>query len=72
MAAWKAGKVLWFDKVAGEGLVVDEKGTPYYVHQGAIQKSKNKKPSKLKDNARVKFTIYENAYLTQVDKIKEI
>lgn len=76
MSAWKAGKILWFDEVTGEGVVVDDQGTPHYLHQSAVDdlvKTKKGKASaqKVKENLRVKFTVYQNAYQSQVDKIKE-
>lgn len=75
MSAWKAGKVLWFDDLAGEGVIVDKQGNSYYVNQGSLSRKsrnpKNKKEVVLKDNAKVEFTTYQNAYLVQVDKVKK-
>ena len=74
MSAWKAGKVLWFDQVAGEGLVIAEDGSTFYVHEAAIvdKSSKAKAHPKLKDDSAVKFTVYDNGYLVQIDKIREV
>lgn len=74
MSAWKAGKVLWFDQMVGEGLIIDDFGHTYYVHESAIVGSNLKKETglKLKDNSKVKFTIYENGFLSQIDKIREM
>lgn len=75
MSAWKAGKVLWFDRETGEGVVVDREGRSFYLNEGALKanrkKSRNKKEA-LKENVEVKFTTYQNAYLVQIDKIREV
>ncbi|MSP19897.1 MAG: hypothetical protein EXR74_10055 [Bdellovibrionales bacterium] len=76
MSAWKAGKMLWFDSVAGEGLVIDDFGKTHYVHEAAIEKSKKTKNNSsqptIADNSKVKFTLYSNGYLSQVDRIKPV
>jgi cold shock CspA family protein len=76
MPAWKAGKVLWFDTVAGEGVVIDKNGKSFYVHEGAIRRTagKTKKHTTpvLKENSNVRFTTYKNSYLIQIDRIKEV
>lgn len=76
MPAWKAGKVLWFDSLAGEGVIVDKDGKSFYVHEGAIRrksgKTKKQAPLALKENSNVRFTTYENSYLIQVDRIQEV
>lgn len=71
MSAWKAGEVQWFDENSGEGMIIDkEDGTSYYVHYSAIQsKSKFKK---LEKGREVKFRLYENLYMKQVDEVKEV
>lgn len=71
MSAWKAGKVQWFDLEKGEGMVIDkDDGSSYYFHYSAIQtKEKFKKVEKGSD---VKFQLYENLYMKQVDKISEV
>lgn len=71
MSAWKAGEVQWFDENSGEGMIIDkEDGSSYYVHYSAIQsKTKFKKLEKGKE---VKFKLYENLYMKQVDEVKEI
>jgi cold shock CspA family protein len=71
MAAWKAGKVLWFDKLSGEGMVVDAKGTTYYVHYTAIDKApKQKKRKNLASDGKVEFKVYENSYIRQIEKFE--
>lgn len=71
MSAWKAGEVQWFDTMSGEGMIIDkEDGTSYYVHYSAIDS--NAKFKKLEKGKKVKFTLYENLYMKQVDKIKEV
>jgi len=71
MSAWKAGKVQWFDLEKGEGMIIDkEDGTSYYFHYSAIEsKQKFKKLDKGRD---VKFQLYENLYMKQVDKVIEM
>lgn len=71
MSAWKAGEVQWFDENSGEGMIIDkEDGTSYYVHYSAIQS--NTKFKKLEKGKNVKFQLYENLYMKQVDKVKEV
>ncbi len=71
MSAWKAGEVQWFDENTGEGMIIDkEDGTSYYVHYSAIQS--NKKFKKLEKGKDVKYQLYENLYMKQVDKVKEV
>jgi len=75
MSAWKAGKILWFDDLTGEGLVIDSAGKTYYVHEAAIVKnrpSQKKSSVTLPANSQVKFTLYSNGYISQVDRIKPI
>ena len=68
MSAWKAGRVQWFDLEKGEGMIVDKKdGTSYYVHYSAIQTKEKFK--KLKKGQKVKYRLYENLYMKQVDKV---
>lgn len=71
MSAWKAGKVQWFDIEKGEGMIVDLKdGSSYYVHYSAIESKEKFK--KLEKGEEVKFSLYENLYSKQVDRVKEI
>ena len=71
MSAWKAGEVQWFDENSGEGMIIDkEDGTSYYVHYSAIESKKKFK--KLERGAEVKFQLYENLYMKQVDKVREV
>lgn len=76
MGAWKAGRVLWFDPISGEGLVVDDSGISYYVHHSAIStKSNTQNDSKktfLKEDSKVEFTIYTNSFSTQVEKVRKV
>jgi cold shock CspA family protein len=77
MSSWKAGKILWFDELAGEGYVVDDKGDSFYVHHssiknGSVSKStkKNTHIHRLKVNQPVRFTLYKNSYLSQVEALE--
>ncbi len=71
MSAWKAGEVQWFDEDSGEGMIVDkEDGISYYVHYSAIESKQKFK--KLAKGTEVKFQLYENLYMKQVDKVKEL
>jgi cold shock CspA family protein len=71
MSAWRDGKVQWFDLEKGEGMIIDkEDGSSYYVHYSAI-KSKEKL-KKLNKGRNVKFQLYENLYMKQVNRISEI
>ena len=71
MSAWKDGKVQWFDLEKGEGMIIDkEDGSSYYFHYSAIEsKQKFKKLDKGKE---VKFQLYENLYMKQVNKVTEM
>ncbi len=71
MTKWKLGSVLWFDKNSGEGIIVDSKdGASYYVHYSAIKSKQEFKT--LEKGKKVKFQLYENLYMKQVDKVKEL
>lgn len=71
MSAWKAGEVQWFDENSGEGMIIDkEDGSSYYVHYSAIQSSASYR--RLEKGKEVKFQLYENLYMKQVDKVKEV
>mgnify|MGYP003667665799 FL=1 len=70
MSAYKAGEVQWFDLEKGEGMIIDkEDGTSYYFHYSAIESKQKFK--KLEKGEQVKFRLYENLYMRQVDSIKE-
>lgn len=67
-SGWQKGKILWFDDLSGDGMVANEAGENLYFHYTAIQHPKRtKKP--IHNNKKVKFTLYENGYMRQVDKI---
>ena len=69
--AWKDGTVQWFDLEKGEGMIIDrEDGTSYYVHYSAIDSEQKFK--KLEKGREVKFQLYENLYMKQVDKVIEV
>ena len=71
MSAWKDGKVQWFDLEKGEGMILDkEDGSSYYFHYSAIDSKKKFK--EIEKGRDVKFQLYENLYMKQVDKIVEM
>ena len=71
MSDWKDGKVQWFDIDKGEGMIVDkEDGSTYYFHYSAIVSKEKFK--KLDKGREVKFQLYENLYMKQVDKVIEV
>ena len=71
MSAWKDGKVQWFDLEKGEGMIIDkEDGSSYYFHYSAIESKQKFK--KLDKGREVKFQLYENLYMKQVDKVVEM
>lgn len=79
MAEWQKGKVEWFDETSGEGLLVEEStGKSYYVHYSAIQNENRSKTlttgnrRNLKEGATVKFKVYKNYYLEQVEAVREV
>lgn len=71
MQNWIKGRVQWFDKTSGEGMILDDKeGKSYYVHYSAIvskQKRKN-----LDQGKEVRFQLYENLYTKQVDRVQQV
>lgn len=79
MAQWKRGYVQWFDKLSGEGVVVDNDGQSYYVHYSTIVPkqaqtqtlAKAKSRRNLDAGEEVKFQVYENLYSTRVLKVQE-
>ena len=71
MSDLKEGIVHWFDDNEGEGSVIESRsGDSFYFHYSAID-SKDKF-KKLNAGQKVKFKIYENRYMKQVDFIKAI
>ena len=80
MSKWKKGHVQWFDKSSGEGIVVGEDGTSYYVHYSTIDSKSDRtqtigKQAKRRDldaGKAVKFQIYENLYSKSIEKIEQI
>ncbi len=71
MSDIKEGVVHWFDDNEGEGSVIESgSGESFYFHYSAIDS--NEKFKKLKAGEKVKFKIYENRYMKQVDFIKAI
>lgn len=71
MSAWKDGKVQWFDLEKGEGMIIDkEDGSSYYFHYSAIESKQKFK--KLEKGREVRFQLYENLYMKQVDKVVEM
>lgn len=65
----KNGIVKWFDVDKGEGLILDiNDNMEYYFHYSAIKS--NEEFKRLKKDDCVKFSIYENLYMKQVDSIE--
>lgn len=80
MSKWHKGRVQWFDKSSGEGVVLGNDGETYHVHYSTIVpnaghtptlQAKNSQRRNLDAGAEVKFQIYENAYSKCVEKVKE-
>jgi len=75
MAKWTSGKVQWFDKTTGEGIVLSEEGTPYYVHWSTIQckeRATAARKRNLKEGDRVKFKLFGTQSTKQIEVVKEI
>jgi hypothetical protein len=81
MSKWQKGKVQWFDKSSGEGMVVGDNGEAYYVHYSTIVplekrpqtlSSKPRQRKNLDAGKEVKFTIYENLYSKSIEKVQQI
>ena len=64
----KTGRILWFDGT--EGLVVDETGKPFYMHESTLPELVSD-PESL-TNRKIRFYLYENAYSSQVDRVEFI
>lgn len=71
-AEWKHGKILWFDDLSGDGMVIDQDGNDFYFHWSAIYTETPDKRRKVKENKKVKFTVYDDGYSTQADKVREV
>ena len=74
MSIWKSGKVQWFDKTTGEGMVLSEEGMPYYVHWSTIQpkdRTTTARKKNLKEGKKVKFKLFGPARAQQVEIVKE-
>jgi cold shock CspA family protein len=75
MSGWKSGKVQWFDKTTGEGMVLSDEGQPYYVHWSTIQprsRSTTANKKQLKEGSKVKFKLFGTPRSQQVETVKEI
>lgn len=64
----KTGRIAWFDGL--EGLVVDEEWKPYYMHKSSLPELVSD-PESL-TNKKIRFSIYENAYSYQLDRVEFI
>jgi len=70
MSSWKTGIVHWFDIHAGEGSIIDKNdGKSYFIHHSALKGSRSLQ--RLVKGQVVEFTLYENLYLIQIDRIRE-
>lgn len=65
----RKGKVAWFDKSSGQGMILDTKSNKtYFVHYSAIDSSEDIKTLSKGDSVR--FKLYTNLYMSQVDYVK--
>jgi len=64
------GTVQWFDNDKGEGMCLSSDSISYYFHYSAIQSDDKFKT--LSRGDKVNFSLYENLYMKQIDKIKKI
>ena len=68
----KKGKILWYSKASGEGMLVAQDGANIYFHFTSLIKNPkeyNIPTHSIKDGTPVKYTTYENGYLRQVYRI---
>ncbi len=80
MSAWKNGRVQWFDKSSGEGVIVSDNGESFYVHYSTIIPknsrsltiARQKERRNLDAGEAVKFQVYENSYSKRIDKVKAV
>ncbi|MFK7827270.1 MAG: hypothetical protein AB8G05_24210 [Oligoflexales bacterium] len=79
MSKWLKGKVQWFDKSSGEGMILDEAGESHYVHYSIIvpktdlTETTGKRIKKnLVAGKTVKLRFYENLFSKRVDQVKEL
>lgn len=73
MSEWKKGSVAWFNDSTGDGVVVSDDGTRYYVHYSSIQPTftlKSKTRLTLKEGESVKFKPLQANYVNQVAYLK--
>jgi hypothetical protein len=76
------GKVLWFDQLSGEGMVIDDQGHDFYLEFHALESVKKARKTLQnyptftkdvpnivwpKDGDQVLFSLYTNLYMSQVD-----
>lgn len=64
---WISGHVHWFDKLSGEGVIKDDLGNSYFVHEWAVIGSDT-----LRDKAPVKFQLVRDTTFVQVSAIMEV
>ena len=61
----KKGKILWFDGVSGEGLVLADEGKVYFLHKSALPLP----TPTIENNTEIEFTVYENATQELVEEV---
>lgn len=69
------GRVQWFDKSSGEGVIVGDDGISYYVHYSTILPEYARGDGIRRDlNAgrRVRFSLYVNLYSARVEQCEEV
>jgi CspA family cold shock protein len=67
---FQRGEVAWFDDSSGEGMVRAQDGQDYYVHYSAIEAGEMGQKT-LTKGQKIDFKLYENAYMKQVDAVRE-
>ena len=69
---WLNGKVRWFDKLKGDGLIRSDQGDSFYFHYSSIESKQKTKHLSLERNQEVQFKLHEDSEFTQVLKVREV
>ena len=64
---WMCGHLDWFDPLSGTGFVRGNDGQFYFVHESAFDDH----PNKFKKNLKIKFKVYEDITIRQVERVTQ-
>lgn len=67
---WQKGKVKWFDKASGRGVISSDSGEVYDVHYSAIKSEK--KTRNLRENKKIEFLPLDDPEFKIVKVVRDI